>query len=152
MDTDINLCCASSFTKLKSVTRNQDIWFQPILIKGGDTMKKAAILGIPVLALVAIAGIVVAQPYWNPDNMTQEQKNLTIQVLELKQEMIQNQIAYLNGEITQEQFQDRLQVHLDEIKPLREQMREMATEGEPCAHGWGRWAHKGFGPGMMGGI
>jgi hypothetical protein len=119
-------------------------------------MKKTAILALPVLALLAVAGIAAAQPYWNPENMTQEQKELRIQMLELKQEMIQDQIAYLKGEITQEQFQERSQAHLDEMQPLHEQMKEAVTEGEGCAHGWGTgpgtesWGHRRFGPGMMG--
>jgi aconitase A len=114
-------------------------------------MKKAYLLSLPVLALVAVAGIAAAYPFPDTENMTQEEKDLRVQMLELKQEMIQNQIAYLNGEITQEQFQERLQTHMDEMQQLRGQLRENFYNGEGCACGWGR-GHMGFGPALMGGF
>jgi TolA-binding protein len=116
-------------------------------------MKRIGLLALPVLALVAVAGIAAAYPAMSAKDMTDEEKSLRVQMLEQRQEMIQEQIAYLNGEITQEQLQERLQTHLDETEPLREQLREMATDGEGCACGFGnRMGHRGFGPGMMGGF
>ena len=114
-------------------------------------MKKAYLLSLPVLALLAVAGIAAAYPAANTEEMTQEEKDLRVQMLELRQEMIQNQIDYLNGELTQEQFQERLQAHLDEAQPLREQLRELHSSGEGCACGLGkRTGHRAFGPGMWG--
>ena len=116
-------------------------------------MKRTGLLVLPVLALVAVAGIAAAYPMMGTEDMTQEEKDLRVQMLEQQQEMIQEQIAYLNGEMTQEQFQERIQAHLDEMEPLREQLREIATDGEGCACGpGGRMGHGGFGPGMMGGF
>ena len=114
-------------------------------------MKKQYLLSLPVMALLAVAGIVAAYPAGNIEDMTQEEKDLRIQMLELKQEMIRDQIAYLNEELTEEQFQDRMQVRMDEIQPLREGMRELHSDGEGCAFGEGmKMGHRGFGPGMRG--
>ena len=74
-------------------------------------MKRIGLLALPVLALVAVAGIAAAYPLMGIEDMTQEEKDLRVQMLEQKQEITQDQIAYLNGEITQEQLQERLQVH-----------------------------------------
>lgn len=114
-------------------------------------MKKAYLLSLPVLALLATAGLSAAYPLLDPEDMTQDEKGLRVQMLELRQEMTQNQIDYLNGELTQEQFQERLQAHLDEAQPLREQLRELHSSGEGCACGWDR-GHGRFGPRMMGGF
>lgn len=114
-------------------------------------MKKTVFLAIPAMALLAVAGIVSAYPLLNIEEMTQEQKDLRVQALEMKQEMIQNQIAYLKGELTQEQFQERLQAHMDEMQPLREQLRESFGNGEAGAYGC-KEGHRGFGRGMMWGI
>ncbi len=114
-------------------------------------MKKAYLLSLPVLALLAVAGIAAAYPAANTEEMTQEEKGLRVQMLEQRQEMTQNQIDYLNGELTQEQFQERLQAHMDEMQPLREQLRENFYNGEGCAHGFGKgMGRMGFGPGMWG--
>ena len=75
-------------------------------------MKKTALLAIPAVAVLAVAGIVSAYPLLNIEEMTQEQKDLRVQALELRQEMTQDQIANLKGELTQEQFQERLQAHM----------------------------------------
>lgn len=113
-------------------------------------MKKLGLLAIPLLAIIAVAGLVAAYP-WNTKDMTQEEKDLSIQLLEMKQEMIQNRIAYLKGEITEEQFQERLQAHQDEMQPLREQLREQIQLRNPDALGCGgRGGFKGFGRGMKG--
>jgi hypothetical protein len=111
-------------------------------------MNKAYLLSLPVLALVAVAGVAAAFPMANIEDMTQEEKTLRVQMLELRQEGIGDQIAYLNGEITEEQFQERLQEHMDEMEPLREQMREMYanTDGTACGCGMG---HGRFGSRMM---
>jgi hypothetical protein len=114
-------------------------------------MKRIGLLALPVLALVAVAGIAAAHPLMNAEDMTDEERGLRIQMLELRQEMTGSQIAYLNGELTQEQFQERLQAHLDEAQPLREQLREMAANGEGCACGSFRGQGR-FGPWMMGGF
>ena len=114
-------------------------------------MKKAYLLSLPVLALVAVAGIAAAFPMGNIEEMTQEEKDLKVQMLELKQEMTGNRIAYLKGELTDEQFQERFQAHLDEAQPLREQLRELHSNGEGCACGGGmKMGRMGFGPGMRG--
>ena len=119
-------------------------------------MKKLGLLALPVLAILAVAGIAAAYPVLDTDDMTQEEKELRLQMLELRKEAIQDRIAYLNGEITQEQFQERMQAHMDETGPLREQMREMLMDGEGCACGRFRghmdFGYKGFGRGMMGGF
>ena len=114
-------------------------------------MKKAYMLSLPVLALLAVSGIAAAFPMGDIEEMTQEEKDLRIQMLELRQEMTENQIAYLNGELTQEQFQEAMQAHMDEEQPLREQLRELHQDGEGCPCGGGRgMGHMGFGPGMGG--
>jgi hypothetical protein len=52
--------------------------------------------------------------------------------------------------MTEEQFQEAIQAHLDEEQPLREQLRELHQDGEGCACGMGRkMGHMG-GPGMWG--
>lgn len=113
-------------------------------------MKRLALLALPVLALVAVASIAAAYPLLNTEDMTQEEKELRIQVLELRQEAINDQIAYLNGELTEEQLQERLQAHHDEMLALREQIMESFGNGEGCACGTG-WGHRGPGRFMMGG-
>ena len=114
-------------------------------------MNKAYLMSLPVMALLAVAGLASAFPMGNMDDMTQEEKDLEIQMLELRQEMTGNQIAYLNGELTQEQFQERIQAHMDEAQPLREQMRELHSNGEGCPCGGGKMmGHRGLGPGMGG--
>jgi hypothetical protein len=114
-------------------------------------MKRIGLLALPVLALVAAAGLAAAYPLFDPEDMTQDEKALRVQMLEMRQEMTGDQIAYLNGELTQEQLQERLQEHMNEMQPLREQLREMAATGDGCACGWGR-GHERLGPGMMGGF
>ena len=115
-------------------------------------MKKAYLLSLPVMALLAAAGIAAAYPAMDTGDMTQEEKNLRVQMLELRQEMIQDQIAYLNGDLTQEQIQERLQAHLDEMQPLREQIRDMLRDGEGCACGSGIGSgHMKHGGALMGG-
>ena len=113
-------------------------------------MKRAALMALPVLALVAAAGLAAAFPFPSTEDMTQEEKALRVQMLELKQEMLQDQIRYINGEITQEEFQERLQAHMDEMQPLHEQLREMNCNGEGCTCGGGR-GRMGPGSFMMGG-
>ena len=113
-------------------------------------MNKAYLLALPALALVAVAALVSvsAHPLLNAENMTQEQKDIQIQVLELEQERIADQIAYLNGDITQEQLQERVQANMDAMQPLREQLREtMGDEEGGCGMGHGRFGH-----GMMWGF
>jgi ribonuclease PH len=116
-------------------------------------MKKAYLLSLPVLALVAVAGLAAAYPLTDLEDLSQEEKDLRVTMLGLKQEMIQYQIAYLNGEITQEQFQERLEAHKDEMQPVREQLRDMYSNGEAGTYGCGMGkGHKGFGRGLMGGV
>jgi uncharacterized protein HemX len=111
-------------------------------------MKRLGLLAVPLLAVIAVAGIVAAYP-WNTEDMTQEERDLSIQTLELKQEMLQNRIAYLRGEMTEEQLQESLQQLHDEMQPLREQLREQIQLRNPDAAGC-RGGLKGFGRGMMG--
>lgn len=113
-------------------------------------MKKVYLLSLPVLALVAVAGVAAAFPMTDIDDMTPEEKDLRVQVLELKQEMIQTQIAYLNGELTEEQFRERLQALKEDMEPLREQLMAF-QDGEGCPHGMGKGMGRfAFGPGMWG--
>lgn len=77
-------------------------------------MDRKLLIALPVLAIVAVAGIAAAQPYWDAANLTQEQKDLRLQMLDEMQDMINSQRQYLNGEITQEQFQEQLQEHHEE--------------------------------------
>lgn len=108
---------------------------------------KTALLALPVLAIIAVAGIVAAQPYWNPDDMTQEQKDFKVQMLELKQEMIQDKIAYLNGELTEEEVYELMEQHFEAMSQLREQFKDISGIEGDCTYGKG---HKGmeFGKGM----
>jgi hypothetical protein len=87
-------------------------------------MKKIALLALPILAAVALAGMVSAYPDWSMGDMTQEEKALRVQMLEQKQEAIQNRISYLNSEITGEDFQERMEQHRQEMSGLREQFSE----------------------------
>ena len=111
---------------------------------------KKPLLALPVLALFAIAGIAAAQPYFDPQELTQEQKEIHIRSLEQRQDMIQDRISYINGELTQEQFQQRLEQHQQEMDQLREQFREqLGIEGCPCGHGPGGTGNMmGSGKGM----
>jgi hypothetical protein len=113
-------------------------------------MDKRYLLALPVLALVASVGIAAAFPLTSTEDMTDQEKALRVQMLEMRQEVIGDQIAYLNGEITQEQLQDTLQTHLEEMQQIRDQLWETAGDGEGCPHAWGGMMGRGFGPGMMG--
>jgi TolA-binding protein len=113
-------------------------------------MKKLGLLALPLVAIIAIAGLASAYPLWNVEDMTQEEKDVRVQVLELQQEMLQNQIAYLKGELTEEQFQEMLQGHFDEMQSLREQLREHIHLRNPDAMGCRGRGFKGFGRGMRG--
>jgi hypothetical protein len=152
-------------------------------------MKTLGLLALPLLAIIAAAGLASAYPFWemvtpgnrmNPpgnisqlshgnmtcggkfhgdrlppwdiQNMTHEEKDMRVQVLELQQEMLQNQIAYLKGELTEEEFQEMLQQHFDEMQSLREQLREQIQLGNPddMGHGCGGRGFKSFGPRMGG--
>jgi len=126
-------------------------------------MNKTVLLAIPALAVIALVGLAAAQPFWaNVQNMTQEEKGLQVQMLNEKQSMIQDQKDYLNGVITQEQFQDRLEQHQEAMLELRQQFRD-ALEADPnyqgngaggygCPMGGGRGQGKMHGYGMMGGF
>jgi len=117
-------------------------------------MRKAILLAIPVLAIIALVGFVVAQPFWaNPQNMTAEEKNLQLQILNEQQSMIQDQKDYINGVITQEQFQDRLDQHQVTMLELRQQMRDALHadpnyQGSGCPMAGGKG--NGYGRGHMG--
>ncbi len=118
-------------------------------------MNKLALLALPVLAVLAIGGLASAFPVLDTDDMTQEEKGLRVQMLEMRQEALQDQIAYLNGDITQEQLRERMQAHMEDTEPLREQMREMLGDGEGCACGGRGGTGPGFKSherGMMGGL
>ncbi len=116
-------------------------------------MRKIALLAIPVLAVLAAAGIVAAQPYLNPQDMPQEEKALTLQMLEHKQQMTGDQIAFLNGQLTEEQFQERLAQHSDSMFDLMDQYNEQfggsGAWGCPMAGGNGFYG-RGFGARMRG--
>ena len=113
-------------------------------------MNRKYLLALPVLALVASIGIAAAYPILNTEDMTSEEKNLRVQALEIRQEMTSDQIAYLNGDITQEQLQERLQTHLEDMQQVRDQLRELLGYGEGCPHELGgMMGHRG-GFGMMG--
>jgi len=126
-------------------------------------MKKVVLLAIPVLAIIALVGFAVAQPFWqNPQNMTAEEKNVQLQMLNERQSMLQDQKDYINGVITQQQFQDKLDQHQLTMVSLMQQLRD-AIKADPnyqnstisgCAgvggHSWGK-GHmgRGMGYGMM---
>ena len=79
------------------------------------------------------------------ENMTQEEKNLRIQMLELEQEATQNRISYLKGEIDQEQFRQKMQEYCNNTQPLMEQMREQmqsGNPGHPPKRGMGGFGHR----------
>jgi DNA integrity scanning protein DisA with diadenylate cyclase activity len=144
------------------VSRKIDISFHPKKLQEVAKMnKKLVLLALPVLAIIAVTGVVSAFPFWNNTNaksgwneweianMTEEHKEFKVQLLELRQDMIQNQIAYLKGEITEKQYKGSLQQLFDEMKSLHEQMRNNA-DGEGLA-GCGfmnGMKGKGFGRGM----
>ena len=116
---------------------------------------KRSLLAVPLLAgilIASFAAVVAAYPLLNIEDMTQEEKDLTIQALELKQEMLQDRIAYLKGEITEEQFQQNLEGYHEQMQPLRDQLREQMQLRNPDATGCGGrgGGFKGFGQGMMG--
>jgi len=95
-------------------------------------MKKTILLAVPVLAIIALVGFAAAQPFFwaNPQNMTAQEKSLSIQMLNEQQGMIQDQKDYLNGLITQEQFQDKLDQREQTMLTLRQQMRD-ALQADP---------------------
>ena len=126
-------------------------------------MNKAILLAIPAVAIIALVGLAVAQPFWqNPQNMTAEEKNIQLQMLSERQAMIQDQKDYINGVITQQQFQDKLDQHQQTMLTLMQQFRDAVqadpnyqgsgTSGCPSAggNGWGK-GHmgRGMGYGMM---
>jgi CHASE3 domain sensor protein len=88
-------------------------------------MERKMLFALPVLAVIAIAGVAAAQPYWNVANLTQEQKDARLQMLDdmqnEMQEMINVQKQYLNGEITEEQYQEQLQEHHDDMQELHKE-------------------------------
>jgi hypothetical protein len=118
-------------------------------------MNKAILLAIPAVAIIALVGFAVAQPFWaNPQNMTAEEKNVQLQILNERQAMLQDQKDYINGVITQQQFQDRLDQHQQTMLTLMQQLRD-AVQADPnyqgkggCTgaggHGWGK-GHMGRG-------
>jgi hypothetical protein len=125
-------------------------------------MRKALLLAIPVVAIIAVVGFAVAQPFWqNPQNMTAGEKNVQLQILNERQSMIQDQKDYINGVITQQQYQDKLDQHQLTMVSLMQQLRD-AIKADPnyqnstisgCGglggHGWGK-GH--MGRGMMRGF
>jgi hypothetical protein len=94
--------------------------------------------------------------------MTSQEKNVQLQILNERQSMLQDQKDYINGVITQQQYQDKLDQHQLTMVSLMQQLRD-AIKADPnyqgsgesgCAgaggHGWGR-GHmgRGMGYGMM---
>lgn len=100
-------------------------------------MNKAILLAIPAVAIIALVGLAVAQPFWaNPQNMTAEEKNIQLQLLSERQAMIQDQKDYINGVISEEQFQDRLDQHQQTMLTLMQQFRD-AVQADPNYQGSG---------------
>jgi len=113
-------------------------------------MNKLGFAAVTMISIAMVVGIASAQPAWKPANaanMTQEEKDLRIQVLELQQQMLQDRIAYLKGEMTQEQLQESQQAHMETMKTLMEQLKETTGNSGSCPG----WQGKGnrFGKGMM---
>jgi LPS O-antigen subunit length determinant protein (WzzB/FepE family) len=114
--------------------------YQANIAAGGESMKKI-LIALPLLAILAVAGIAAAQPYWDAANLTQEQKNARLQMLDEMQDMINIQRQYLNGEITQEQFQEQLQEHHEEMQQFREENGGCPMMGAGMGgHGYGMHA------------
>jgi len=105
---------------------------QFLTIIGGGKMRKSLLLAIPAIAIIALVGLAAAQPFFwaNPQNMTSQEKSVQLQMLNEQQSMIQDQKDYLNGVITQEQFQDKLDQHQQTMLTLRQQMRD-ALRADP---------------------
>ncbi len=106
-------------------------------------MKRLGLLAIPVLSLLVIGVIASAYPQFDASEMAQEENDLKIQMLEMQQETIQSKLSYLRGEITEEQFKELMQEHMDKMEPLREQFREQVEDRRPDAGGC--MQGKGFG-------
>ena len=87
-------------------------------------MNKAIIFGLPLLALVATAGLAAAHPFFNVSDMTDEEKGYHVQMLEEQQSMLQDQLAYLNGEITEDEFLAKMEAHHEAMSTLRESLGE----------------------------
>jgi hypothetical protein len=124
-------------------------------------MNKVLLLAIPAIAIIAFVGFAVAQPFWqSPQNMTSQEKSVQLQMLNEKQAMIQDQKDYLNGVITQQQFQDKLDQHQQTMLTLMQQMRN-AVQADPnyqnstiagCTGAGGKglgWGRGHMGRGMM---
>jgi hypothetical protein len=105
-------------------------------------MNKIVLLSLPMIALALTAGIAYAQPFGvqnlqNLQNMTHEQKNLMTQKLSLQQQMIQDRISFISGNMTQDLFQDRLQTYMDSMQQIKDQMRNSTG----CINS--QWKHMG---------
>ncbi len=125
-------------------------------------MNKYVLLAIPAFAIIALIGFAAAQPFWtNPQNMTSQEKSMSIQMLDEMQKMIETQKDYLNGALTQEQYQDKLDQHQQTMLSLRQQMRD-ALQADPNYQVSGSGCHmagyggkhmgRGMGYGMMWGF
>jgi uncharacterized membrane protein len=112
-------------------------------------MKRTPALAIPVFALIAITAIAGVYAVLDVSGMTQEQKDLEVQTLQARQEMIQNQISYLRGELTQQQLLQKFQANLDETQSLMQQFRETAGNATANSCGCDGRHPEMFGRGMM---
>ncbi|MBI4020279.1 MAG: hypothetical protein HY367_03020 [Candidatus Aenigmarchaeota archaeon] len=114
-------------------------------------MNKYFIVAVPIVAVIALAGLALAHPLLNTQDLTQEQKDLSIQMLELKQQMIGDQIAYLRGEITQDQYEANLQQRMQGMKDLMGQAEEAGLIQNGMVNGMGmHGSGRMHGMGMMG--
>jgi hypothetical protein len=95
-------------------------------------------------------GAALAYPFFDVSNMTQEEKDLRVQILELKKDMIDKEISYLNGEITKDEFDEELKKHFEETKPLQEQMMEQFQPINMTSGCGGMKGFRGRGHRMMG--
>jgi hypothetical protein len=95
-------------------------------------MRKTLLFAIPVTAIIAFVGFVAAQPFFwsNPQNMTSQEKNLQTQMLDQRLQLIQAQKDYLNGVITQDQYQQKIDQYQVSMLTLSQQMRD-ALKADP---------------------
>ena len=95
-------------------------------------MRKALLLAIPALAIIALVGFAAAQPFFwtSPQSMTTQEKNLQSQMLDQRLALIQTQKDYLNGAITHDQYQQKIDQYQQTMLTLSQQMRD-ALKADP---------------------
>jgi outer membrane protease len=91
-------------------------------------MKKITLIAVPVLAVALMAVAVHAdsnQTANTTQNITQDQKNLLIQILELRLQAINDKLSYLKGEITLDQLKASLNTAMQSMSQLKTQFKDM---------------------------